>query len=58
LTRRANQRHKFIIPEIVERPQAHNMDAIILRASDGSPLASSSQQFCAADVVPLRLAEL
>ena len=33
LTRRANQRHNFIIPEFAERPRARNMDAIMFRVA-------------------------
>jgi hypothetical protein len=31
LTRRANQRHNFIIPEFAERLRARNIDAIMAR---------------------------
>jgi nitroreductase len=33
LTRRANQRHKFIIPEFAERLRARNIDAIMFRVA-------------------------
>jgi hypothetical protein len=33
LTRRANQRHNFIIPEFAKRLRARNIDAIIFRVA-------------------------
>jgi hypothetical protein len=42
LTRRANQRHNFIIPEFAERLRARNIDAIIFCVA--GPLTTRSHR--------------
>jgi hypothetical protein len=52
LTRRANQRHNFIIPEFAERRRARNMDAIMLRM-DG-PLKTRRRLRCRAETAKIQ----